>query len=291
MAMPARKSEITSFPMRPQISLVWEFITPAIAAEYLAKNAKRNRQIRRNWMAILSATMKAGEFLPTHQGIAFSDDDMLIDGQHRLHAIIDSAVDGCWLLVARNVPREAIVAMDLHAKRQPHDQIRIIDEINPDTRDVAIARMVKSGGRSGARDALSKPEISLITTSQIHQFLVKHWDAIRFSQSYAGSKRLGAAPIRAAIARAYYHVDRNKLQRFMEVFGTLMADNPREHAAVNFRKWVDDEKNAHVIQGARGSRAELYMITISAIQAFLKGQHGRSFKAAESDPWPLPEEV
>jgi ribosomal protein L20 len=280
---------LSDFPRKPQITLSWEFITPDRARELMERNLERNRTLRKLWVSSLAAAIRSGEFLPTHQGIALDENHDMIDGQHRLQAIIEADI-GCWLLVARNVPKNAVVAMDLHARRAPHDQIKIMSDnldFIPDNKDVAIARMMKSGGAKNG-DARIDPETSLLTTNQIHHFLINHWQAIRFSRQFYATAP-NSAPIRAAVARAYYYMDREKLSRFMQVLATQLADNPSEHAAVNFRKWCDDLKNAHIVQGGRTSRADLYMITISAIHAFFKGQTGRSFKAAEIDPWPLPE--
>lgn len=66
-------------------------VTPSLASELLAKNAA-NRRIRPGHVSALAAVMKAGQFQTTHQGIALNPAGEVVDGQHRLHAIIKS---GC----------------------------------------------------------------------------------------------------------------------------------------------------------------------------------------------------
>lgn len=67
----------------------WMDISPAIAADWL-KNNFRNRPLAEDTIIAYARDMAAGAWVATHQGIAFNDQDQLIDGQHRLHAIIRS---------------------------------------------------------------------------------------------------------------------------------------------------------------------------------------------------------
>jgi hypothetical protein len=66
-------------------------VSPAMAEEWLRKNIS-NRKVRPSWVLELSRRITAGEWKLTHQGIAFDRNNVLIDGQHRLHAIVKSGV-------------------------------------------------------------------------------------------------------------------------------------------------------------------------------------------------------
>lgn len=66
-------------------------ITPKQASEYLNRNTS-NRPLRLNHVKTLANAMRRGEFVTTHQGVAFSKDGRLLDGQHRLHAIIQAGI-------------------------------------------------------------------------------------------------------------------------------------------------------------------------------------------------------
>lgn len=69
----------------------WIDVTPKKAAAWLENNF-RNRPLSDDVVAAYARDMKNGTWVPTHQGIAFNDRDELIDGQHRLRAIVRS---GC----------------------------------------------------------------------------------------------------------------------------------------------------------------------------------------------------
>jgi hydrogenase maturation factor len=72
---------------------VWINVTPDIASCWLTNNV-RNRALSRDVVIGYAREMLAGQWVTTHQGVAFNDRDELIDGQHRLEAII---VSGCTI--------------------------------------------------------------------------------------------------------------------------------------------------------------------------------------------------
>lgn len=275
-------------PAPPPYLPEWEFITPSRAQDYLETNHDRNRAERKAWIVALARTIKEGDYIPTHQGIAFDEDGRLVDGQHRLEAI-RMAGSGQWVLVTRGLPLEAIQAIDLHARRHPHDQIRMIDpDINPTTHDVSIARAMSIGGAFVHADAPTY----LATTARVHSFLATHWDAIRFAQRHRTASRTRSAPVRAAVARAYYHLDHGRLLDFLRVLDTQLADSPRDHAAVNFHRWCCSDENRHLLNGGSSARATVYRYAAESIRAFFKGQKGTRLAPPEpyTEPFPLPDE-
>lgn len=74
-------------------------ITPEVAAEMLLHN-EGNRRKSRTDIANLAKDMSDGHFRLTHQAIAFDRSGNLIDGQHRLEAVVKSGVT-VWMYVAR----------------------------------------------------------------------------------------------------------------------------------------------------------------------------------------------
>jgi hypothetical protein len=63
-------------------------ITPTAAAQWLEKSNQGNRKIRPGTVRAFRRDILAGEWLVNHQGIAFDETGRLIDGQHRLSAIV-----------------------------------------------------------------------------------------------------------------------------------------------------------------------------------------------------------
>jgi hypothetical protein len=96
-------------------------VTPQIAAKWLESNTI-NRPLRPGVVEGYRAAFQRGEYILTHQGIAFSDTGDLLDGQHRLCAIAEMpdsfAVE---MSVATDVDPRAFLAMDQGLKRGSGD--------------------------------------------------------------------------------------------------------------------------------------------------------------------------
>ncbi|MEI8288814.1 MAG: hypothetical protein WCH99_05030 [Verrucomicrobiota bacterium] len=69
----------------------WMDVTPDMAQRWL-KNNFRNRSVNDEVVKTYARDMRNGVWHQTHQGIAFNDIDELIDGQHRLLAIVRARV-------------------------------------------------------------------------------------------------------------------------------------------------------------------------------------------------------
>lgn len=102
-----------------------ELVTPAIAELWLKHN-RINREVRLRWVKDLAQMMTDGEFRLTHQGVAFGIDSGLLDGQHRLMAIILSG-QSAYMNVTRNLPYETFrdVPIDRHMSRTIADTLDI----------------------------------------------------------------------------------------------------------------------------------------------------------------------
>lgn len=87
------------------------YVTPSMARTWLNKNSK-NRDLRPSHVEKLRLAFERGEYVMTHQGIAFADDGEVIDGQHRLTAI-SLLPDGMSfpMLVTTGLPRARAFAV------------------------------------------------------------------------------------------------------------------------------------------------------------------------------------
>jgi hypothetical protein len=102
-----------------------ERITPAIAREILTHNTN-NRTLRPGHAANLAADIKAGRWQVSHQGIALTADGQLLDGQHRLHAVVMAGIP-ITIMVARNVDPDTFKVMDMNKVRAHFDRIHLVD--------------------------------------------------------------------------------------------------------------------------------------------------------------------
>lgn len=100
-----------------------ETVTPARAEQFLAKNVN-NRPIRPRMVAAYARDLLSGRWQETGDAIKFAEDGTLLDGQHRLTAVVRTGVP-VRLLIVRGLPRESQRVMDTGLKRQAADQVHI----------------------------------------------------------------------------------------------------------------------------------------------------------------------
>ncbi len=263
-------------PPKPKYVPEWEFITPTGAAEMLERNHPKNRNKGRRWVGWLADLFTNGDYLPTHQGIAFDVDGYLVDGQNRLAAVVESGV-GVWMLVTRGMPKGSIMAIDRGMKRTESSQIKMLDVgITPGTVEVGIARVMNSGAGSHLR--LDGPPLVA--------FLSRHWEAIRFAMAHSSRRRTSSCAVRAVVAMAYYHASRERLAEFLRVLDTGEALGEADFAAIRLREKLDRDQS---LIGGGTCRAAVYRCTISALSAFLERRPITKIYESPNDPWPLPE--
>ena len=94
-------------------------ITPAMAQVFLSSN-EGNRNIRTAHVQMIAKVMTKGEWQVTHQGIAFSKEGRLLDGQHRLSAIVLSGI-AVKMMVTHGLDDEKFLCIDNGAKRSNAD--------------------------------------------------------------------------------------------------------------------------------------------------------------------------
>ena len=92
---------------RPAQTASLQFVTPAAAASYLDTLHEHQRRRMEAPTARMVRDMAEGRWVTTHEGIAFDTRGRLIDGQHRLAAIVASGVS-LFLWVFRDLPEDAI---------------------------------------------------------------------------------------------------------------------------------------------------------------------------------------
>ena len=106
-----------------------ELVTPEIAAAMLERN-DMNRSVSTLQVERYAQAMAAGEWRENGQTITCAEDGMLLDGQHRLQAVIKSGVPIRFLIV-RNVPKQAMSTIDTGSVRTLAHVLGIKGVVNP----------------------------------------------------------------------------------------------------------------------------------------------------------------
>lgn len=109
------------------VSAKIETVTPQKAEAWLGK-AAGNRNIRATKVAEYAAAMTRGEWKLSGEAIKFNGQDM-IDGQHRLKAVIESG-QSVPMLVVRGLETDVMEVLDTGTKRTLADLLKIRGEVN-----------------------------------------------------------------------------------------------------------------------------------------------------------------
>lgn len=254
-----------------------EEITPKMAESWLSTANTKNRRLRERLVMRYATDMVNGDWVLSHQGIAFDTDLALIDGQHRLSAIALSG-ETVRMLVFRGMTARSRMAVDAGMKRMTHDQLNMggaaCGHVGP--QHISVTRAMIRGMASSANKW---------TDAQIGRFIEQHRDAITFGMdTLPKTKKVGTSEVRALIARAYYHGDHAKIDRFCEALHTGMMDGPDQAIAIRLRNTL------MTLEHAGGTSMSVrYAKASRALRAYLDGEDITRIFAAKHDEFPLPE--
>lgn len=136
-----------------------EIITPEIARSWLNRNVQNNRNLRDSQVMAYARAMVDGEWREG-QGdpIRFTTGGQLIDGQHRLHAVIlagemtGNAPFGIEMSVIRGLDPSALFTIDTGAKRTFGDVLKMLGHTDSNNLATVVrqAAIWKAGGRDGS---------------------------------------------------------------------------------------------------------------------------------------------
>lgn len=163
----------------------YEKVTPPIARNWLSHNTA-NRNIRRSAVDAFKVIFSRNEYRLTHQGVAFTEDGTLVDGQHRLTAISEMPDDfSVTMLVTRGLDDDSYMVIDRGLKRTAADALRENPRIAEMSRFLAT---LVSVNRSAVTPIFLLPFVDY--------FRPYHDELTDFCPTV--SKTWSAAPVRAA---------------------------------------------------------------------------------------------
>jgi len=136
-----------------------EEVKPVTAEEWLGKNTA-NRNVRPRVVDAYARDMAAGRWRLSGEAVKFSHDGLLLDGQHRLHAVIAADVP-VWMMVVRGLDPETQKVMDSGAARTAGDALRLRGETAYSALAAAarLAIAYESGRLGATRDKATHTEI------------------------------------------------------------------------------------------------------------------------------------
>lgn len=106
-------------------------------ARYLLRLNTHNRPVRQTHLSTMIRDMNAGRWDMNGESIKISDTDVLLDGQHRLVAVVESKTT--WpFVVVRGLPEKSQETVDIGAKRKLGDALHLGGEENANNLGASI---------------------------------------------------------------------------------------------------------------------------------------------------------
>lgn len=149
---------------QPALSITTESITPAKATKYLGQNIN-NRTLRSRRVRVYAEQMTRDQWQMIGDPIRFDTTGRLIDGQHRLHAVILSGKTVPFVVI-RNLEPESFVAIDSGLNRQPSDVLG--HDVAAGSHKAAAIRVmyvVEAGG-----DPRKTEDNNAVTRQDVHEY-------------------------------------------------------------------------------------------------------------------------
>lgn len=176
----------------------WELIDPTTAALYLRRN-KKNRRVRHGHVMALARDLAGDAWALTGETIKFDLDGNLIDGQHRLSAVVE-VKRPAWFLVVRGLSSSVMGVLDQNARRTAADALALNDFSNTNVL-AAVARIGISWDEGLIRFA-SQGQPRKVTHSEVLSWVSSHPAAIgSAAQAETWRKTIPARPAVIGFAR------------------------------------------------------------------------------------------
>lgn len=192
-------------------------ITPDMALGWLTEN-DNNRSISKKHVALLASQMARNEFHFVGDPIRFDVDGRLLDGQHRLHAIVESETAQSMIVVT-GLPPESQIYMDQGRRRSPGDQMLVALGMRNGNQAASIVRNYiswRDGIFLSVTRTIGVPE--LISWAEANQDLLV--DATLRARRLTGAK----VPTSVAISGAVYIAASRISPEDAETFWDRLAD-------------------------------------------------------------------
>jgi len=243
---------------RPSLT-EWMLISPDIAKQHLDAGSNI-RKINDDVVKSYADDMIMGNWQPVPVAICFNNQGILVNGQHRLAAVVKSG-NPQMFLVAYGVEDATIAAMDVGLKRSISVQSELLGH-KMSTHASSAVRLAVFGITTGV----------LVSTPRLVAAYLKYKDAIDFACDCAHHY---TAPVRAALARAYVY-NPNKIHRLKRMTEIMREHNPDFPCDGDKAAWTLRSNKQRLSANGNAQRLETYLRAEWAIQKFLDHQDTNS---------------
>jgi len=271
-------------------------ISPAKARDLIKLNIENNRRVTKTHVKNLSSAMKAGTWMETGEPVIIDKFGRIIDGQHRLFAVIDSGVT-IKTTITYGVDPAAFDVMGTGKVRNLSDVMSIhgIDNarevtaayrIYMDLMTTTTTNFVAFGRRTAAKIKADRPGV--VAWCEEHNKGIQEIMEITQSRDARRLLKPGAV-FNGFFMYLYFEVGAKKMAK--EFFATLVDGTEfelgKQDPIYQLRKRImeDHAKNARRA-GTRVPLFETMAILIKAYNAWMNRQAVKSLRFSQNERWP-----
>jgi len=249
-------------------------VTPDVAREWLDVNT-RNRPLNKRHVGHIANVMASGDMVLNGEAIIFDSDGVLLNGQHRLWACIESErfFDS---LVVRNVSPDVFDTLDGGRKRKVAEMLAMTGELNSTNVAAAISALVAFVDTGG--NIHGTTHHGRIATPQVCERVLASHPGIRDSVKAIRCQRLYDNQWAYVLHYLFSLVDARLAESFVDVLTNGSPDVGRPFNI--FRE--------HLIKGAdqKKDRRNLAAKAIKAFNAERAGERPKMLKFLKIEEFP-----
>jgi hypothetical protein len=254
-------------------------ITPTMARKFLEKNTM-NRPLNKNNLAFLKKEIGNDNYFVTGESVKIAKDGTLLDGQHRLQAIVETG-KAVKMFLIENLEKDSFKYMDTGRTRAASDVLAIEGHKNASS----LAGIVKFVIGYNKGNLSSDKTKGIITNSEVSDFVEKHLNSLTDSYEFGFGK--GRKLIQGKLVSAMHYVLKKIDEKDADMFIERLVDGTgltKGHSIHQLREvFVHDKRNTKKLP----QRAKISLI-IKSWNLMRTKKTVANLKYDKRDPLPKP---
>jgi len=254
-------------------------MTPEWASQLLRQNT-RNRQLSKQRVAACADLITSGKWKLTHQGVAIDSNNVLQDGQHRLHAIVKAGVP-VQIMMSTGCDPSNFDVIDSGRKRTAADAIGLCGAKNSSKAAAGVKGFLQyQRFPNNVWTGLSY----IIDTTDIRRFYKENADIVEAASAscvsaYSSFRQFNASAGISFVLVAAQSQQLDQALAFIDLMGTG-AGLKKHDPILSYRNFLANDRVKRSLQ--------LYLATnIKFFNRWQSGESVKHFRLPELTPMPI----
>ncbi|MCL2120470.1 MAG: hypothetical protein FWH27_18815 [Planctomycetaceae bacterium] len=252
-------------------------VTPELARKWLEECNVFNRPINQAVVDVYVHQIKSGLWRRTHQGVAFTAERNLLDGQHRLTAVVAANITVPMLIFIDESP-DNYEYIDCGRNRSNLDTMRMSVRDNTLTlKHTQTLKAMLAGRYCKSNGKYSNAELGILYR--------RYFTAVDFAVDQLGdypNKQINDPTVRGVVARACYYLAKDQVVDFCNLLKGQSQEHPAAKMVNAFREclmlWDDRREN---------TRREIYKRCECILKAIQTNEELVGFPSAMGELFPI----